>query len=846
MQWRPGDYLTHRFNPDLGIGRITAVENRAIVVEFLRPGTTLRLSATTDALVPVDLSPGRPVRVVSTREETTVVTRRTDGMLELANGQTLAAGELWPRLLEGALADRLAFGDLDAVEDFTIRLDWLHLLAIREAGGLGSFLGGRVRLFPHQLYVAERATATDPVRWLLADEVGLGKTIEASLILNRLVHTGKVQRVLVVAPDALTVQWLGELWRKYHQVFTLLDAPRLADVERDFGAGFNPFELHPRAVIALEMLVERPHLSDHAVAAGVDLLVVDEAQRLRRPPGHPGEPAWRAVAPIAALGRHVLLLSATPLEDDAHGFFRLLQLLRPRDFPEDLNFEQRLATGEPLPPITSATRRTDIGGLPPRVGIPIAIDPHGGWPLRAQIEAEIRHLPAPDVVARRKKIERLKRVLSSGAALRPLLHPDDASLRRQLDSLDGSDPRLVWLLSQLRRWRDAGEKTLIFVAHRETLEMLRAAFADRAQIQSGVFHEELSPARRDTEVARFRSADGPSVLVSTECGGEGRNFEFCRRLVLFDLPWKPSVVEQRIGRLDRIGRQIPVEIVYFHPPGGIGRDVVQLFAALGLFREPMAGVEPQLAPLEGEIEQIALDPEGALSPDTFDALIAEARAARSRVREAAYQQLHRNPYRPDMAAAILGRVPRDLDVQNESVVTRACARLGFSVEQGRGDRVFAIQLGHQALVDGLPGVPGGSTFVGTFSRDTALADDRLDFFASGHPLVEGVFAHLEENAIGRVSRFQIEFGAESTDGVIAIYKEGHGFDVSALDREGRQRRDWAELFRSGPLVIRTIASAEQQDSAWTAMVRSLAARLDPSRRPHALAAVIVRPATPAQ
>ena len=146
--------------------------------------------------------------------------------------------------------------------------------------------------------------------------------------------------------------------------------------------------------------------------------------------------------------------------------------------------------------------------------------------------------------------------------------------------MDAGDPRLDWLLTQAPRWRDAGEKTLVFVAHRETLEMLRTALSHRAQLASGVFHEELSPARRDTEVARFREPDGPSLLVSTECGGEGRNFEFCRRLVLFDLPWKPSVVEQRIGRLDRIGRRIPVEVVYFRPPGGIGADVVRLFEAL--------------------------------------------------------------------------------------------------------------------------------------------------------------------------------------------------------------------------------------------------------------------------
>src|SRR6187431_288131 len=128
------------------------------------------------------------------------------------------------------------------------------------------------------------------------------------------------------------------------------------------------------------MLIERPHLTQQAVKAGIDLLVVDEAQRLRRPPGHPGEPAWRAVAPIAALNRHVLLLTATPLEEDAHGFFRLLQLLRPEEFPEGKEFGERLARSEPLPPCASSTRRSDIGGLPPRKAVLVPIEPEAeGW-----------------------------------------------------------------------------------------------------------------------------------------------------------------------------------------------------------------------------------------------------------------------------------------------------------------------------------------------------------------------------------------------------------------------------------------------------------------------------------
>ena len=718
--WTVGDYLTHRFNPELGVGRVTAVEGRALVVHFARTGKTLRIAANSDALAKVDEQPGFGIR---------------DSGFEGSG-------------FEGS-ARAIGAADGEILDDIR------RLRSIRESG-IGSFLGGRVRLFPHQLYVAERSTAADPVRWLLADEVGLGKTIEACLILNHLVHARRstrsgqgVERCLVVVPEALTVQWLGELWRKYHQVFTLLDGPRLADVARDFGAGFNPFDVHRRVVIALETLIQQPELTEQAVTAGIDLLVVDEAQRIRRPRGHPGDPRYRAIAPIAALGRHVLLLSATPLEDDAHGFFRLLQLLRPDEFPDEVSFEDRLAAGTPLPPCTSSTRRSDIGGLPPRVGIRIDLPESAAWQLRAAVEAELRGpfrsaSSDQNPVIRRQRTDRIRRALASGAALAVVLGPHAHELRRRAEAMDKTDPRLVWLLANAPRWREAKEKTLIFVAHRETLEMLRTALSHRAQLASGVFHEELSAARRDTEVARFRDANGPSVMVSTEAGGEGRNFEFCRRLILFDVPWTPTVVEQRIGRLDRIGRQMPVEIVYFRPPSGIGADVVRVFETLGVFREPLAGLEPQLAHVENALEQLALDPNASLTDERLDRLVADARAARTRIREAAYQQLQRDPYRPEMAARILARVPPDLDALTERIVTTACVRLGFRVEHLRGRRIFAIEFGNEAIVDSLPGVPGGSAYVGTFDREEAVEDESIDFFASGHPLVEGILAYFED------------------------------------------------------------------------------------------------------
>lgn len=798
--WSVGDHLTHRFNTDLGTGRVTAIEGRILVVHFPEGRTTLRLASSSDALVP-DAAPVR---------------QRDLSPLE-----------------------RLAAGKVDETEDVLTRLDILHLLATREAHGLGSFLGGRVRLFPHQLHVAERATARMPVRWLLADEVGLGKTIEAALVMNRLLHTQQIERCLVVAPEALTVQWLGELWRKYHQVFTLLDAPRLADVARDFGTAFNPFDVHRRAVIALETLVERPDLTRQAVAAGIDLLVVDEAQRLRRRPRHPGEPTYRAVAPIAALGRHVLLLSATPLEDDAHGFFRLLQLLRPDEFPEELDVEARLASGTPLPPCTSSTRRVDIGGLPPRAPVAIDLPPtaFGGVALQAQLIAEGD--PHRDLLARRRVLERIRRSLASGAALKAVLGPDDTSLREQAEGMDRADPRVECLLAQATRWRVANDKTLVFVAHRETLDMLRDVLSARAQLATGVFHEALSAARRDTEVARFRADDGPSLLVSTEAGGEGRNFEFCDRLVLFDLPWKPSTIEQRIGRLDRIGRRIPVEIIYFRPSAGIGAHVVRLYEHAGLFREPIAGVEPQLALVEGTLDTLALDPAATLTDAQIAQVLADAQAARTRIHDAAYRQMHQDPYRAELGPAILARVPPDLDALMETVVVHAATRLGFRVEQVRGRRAYAIEFGNEALVDSLPGVSGGSSFIGSFDREYAVEDETRDFFASGHALVEGILAHFEDAPKGRVGRLELRVQGHRGAGLIAIYKDGAEFDVIALDDDGQPQPAWAEAFRRRPVAIRRMPAPDVAARDWPALVARLGARLD-ARRPHLVAAVVVR------
>jgi ATP-dependent helicase HepA len=836
--WNPGDRVSHRFHSELGTGRVLGVQGRSVRVQFPESGQTLSFAAGTDALVPLTIAPGGRARL-EPEGEMVVVESCEEGRCILADGREVELDHLWPLPAEVSPVERLARGQVDGFEDFANRLDGLKLERIRQAGGLGSFLGGRIQIFPHQLYAAERACHSDPVRWLLADEVGLGKTVEACLILNRLLHTGRAERTLIVAPETLTLQWLGELWRKYHQIFVLLDEKRLDDVIKDYGEGFNPFEVHRQAIVGMDTLVKRRRLTEQAVEAGIDLLVVDEAHHLRRPKGHPGNEAYRAVAPIAGLSRHVLLLTATPLEDDAHGFFRLLQLLRPEEFPEEESFDDRLARREPLPPCTSSTRRVDIGGLPPRLAVPVEI---GGWEASERLVSHLRAQSADNPLAKRRKADRVFRALASPAALLKVLERDDEETSTLAAAAERDDPRARWLVEQAGRWTGPDEKTLVFVAHRESLDLLKGAI-ERQGRRTGIFHEDLSAERRDIEVAQFRLPEGPSILISTEAGGEGRNFQFCRRLVLFDLPWNPGVVEQRIGRLDRIGRAIPTEIVYFRPPGGFGAAVAGLYEGIGLFREPLGGLEQELRHMTKAIEQAAVEGPPEIGAADFEAVLREARAAHDRVQKAAHHELHRDPYRPEMAAGILRRVPPNLDALNESVVVRAASRFGFEVEAQSGERTWRIEYGYEALVDHFFGVPLGTALLGTFSRERAVDEETLDFFSSGHPLVEGILAELEEGPRGRVALLQIA-GDEETFGLLALYRDAldaADWKAVAVDAKGQARPDLAARLTAGALLSEPIEAKKwTAQASWKKAIRRMADALPKEEKPQAVAAFRVR------
>lgn len=750
--WRPGSKLVHPFNPELGVGLVRSVEGRFLVVYFPAVEQELTLTGEGAGLERLVLSQGARARLLESGEEVEIA--RCEGhRYVLADGRDVEDAELWPLEPTDSPIERLAAGRIDSLDDFRNRIEGLKLMSLREAGGLGSFLGGRIELFPHQLHTALRAVERDPVRWLLADEVGLGKTIEACLIISALVRTSRAERALIIAPGTLTVQWLGELYRKFHQVFVLLDHARIESVERDFGEDVNPFDIHPFAVTSMDLLGSDRRLTEMAAQVDLDLVVIDEAHRLAQ------ERFELALSPLVSQARHALLLTATPLQADRHGFWQLLRLLHPEDFPSFEEFSGVVERGDAILPCTSAVRRTELGGLPPRR--PVAID-----------------LAAPD---------------------------QDVS----------RDPRARWIAERVRAWLERREKVLIFVHDRETLGSLKNFLETRAHTRMTVFHEELSATQRDIQVADFRESGAP-VLLCTEAAAEGRNFQFCDRMVHYDLPWDPIVLEQRIGRLDRIGRTSDVEIIYFRHEG-TSLDVARLYERLDLFSRPSAALDAALTPVRHALER-AGQGEGSFDVESLVARVDEAREALARVPSV----LYRDAYDTSHEEEILGRVPPDLETLTRRFCIAAANQLGFKVVEKGGSALYYIELGARATVDSLPGVRGGSRYLGTFDRVEAIRKDEVDLFASGHPLVEGLLLELEDGPRGRASAFEIPGGGSEGAGLICLYKEGSAWHAVVVDREGKRQPSWAEkVLQALPAAVSLQPSDLQLKGDWPAGVRAL-------------------------
>src|SRR5512135_443464 len=246
------------------------------------------------------------------REGVTVVSGRDPALLEVPADTPLESGA-------GGPLDALASGQPGPASAFALRSRVLRLEALRRADGLGALLSSRVHVLPHQVGAAGRILADRMPRFVLADEVGLGKTVEAGLVFAGMRQLGIAERVLVVVPEHLAFQWLAELFHKFNALFTLLTPERIASL----GGAEAALARSPHAIVPFEALRDDPELAGAAADLPLDLVVVDEAHHLADDALH------AAVAPICRASFGVLILTATPVRLDPREYFRLLSLVEP-------------------------------------------------------------------------------------------------------------------------------------------------------------------------------------------------------------------------------------------------------------------------------------------------------------------------------------------------------------------------------------------------------------------------------------------------------------------------------------------------------------------------------------
>lgn len=653
---------------------------------------------------------------------------------------------------------RLFSSQLDRGDEFRLRVKTLNQKHRLQQSGVTGLMGARTNLLPHQIYIANEVAQRYAPRVLLADEVGLGKTIEAGMVIHQQIHTGRASRVLLVLPPSLVHQWLVEMRRRFNLNFAIYNEARLAIDENEDPFGVeeiettpeNPFDAEQLIICSLDFLANSPMRQEQIQAADFDLMVVDEAHHLEWSPEQASD-EYRSVEALANVIPGVLLLTATPEQLGIESHFARLRLLDPSRFHDLDTFrqeeagyqalndvvqpllalsddavltEEQLASLKPYLKNTSLSETTSVSKL-----IRQLLDEHGtGRVLFRNTRSAIPDFP--------------ERALQGYPLTAPSIYTDEdlrgvSGLTPEVDTEEllwlSADPRVTWLEEKLKTMRPA--KALVICANAETAVALEGYLQLRAGIRSAAFYEGLSVVERDRAAAYFTDEEnGAQVLVCSEIGSEGRNFQFAQHLILFDLPLNPDLLEQRIGRLDRIGQKNTIQI---HVPylQDSSQEVLFKWYQQGLnqFTESCA-VGQAIYEYFAETlhSQLQHDDEG------LEALISDTSEYTQKMRAALEQGRDRlleiNSCNKAVAAELIEHIeaaesPELLDDYLELLFD--C----FNIDQEyHSQQALILRPTEQMLTDVFPGLRDNDMTV-TTDRQFALSREDMDFLSWEHPLV---------------------------------------------------------------------------------------------------------------
>ena len=771
-QFVPGQRWVNHAELQMGLGTVISVEHRTITLLFQVTGETRTYSKQTAPLTRVSFSEGDKIRNQDGLEiQVHSVNQTEDGLLiysgldinrNLVEVPEAQLDNLTP--LHGP-KDRLLAGMVDEDKWYNLRYITLNALKHINLTPIIGICGCRTDLIPHQLYIANEVSKRFAPRVLLADEVGLGKTIEAGLIIHQQLYTEQIQRVLIVVPENLLHQWLIEMLRRFNLRFSLFDGDRYRDMlESDEMA--NPLQQEQLVLCSLNTLTSNEDLYQHTLAAGWDMLVVDEAHHLEWSPDHSSK-AYDLIAELSSVIKGVLLLTATPEQLGRAGHYARLRLLDPDRF---VSFESFLEEEKNYEPIAKAVeslfndRQPDtkiLGQLEDLLNTDLTL--HGDTDINTYILSEgdraelinqlLDHHGTGRVLFRNTRAAisgfpdrqlhtyplsapepYLKPAITTINDKQWLLSPELAYM--QSTDIEGHwsrfDPRVDWLLAKLKDL--VPQKVLVIAYDKQTVIDLADVLRVRVGKHAAVFHEDMTILERDRAATYFADTeDGTQILICSEVGSEGRNFQFAHHLVLFDLPLNPDMLEQRIGRLDRIGQK---QTIHIHVPYLLGSAQELMFQwyqeGLGAFIEPCQTGQTIFYQLSSELYLLLEQTVKVKSK-----LIAKTKLMNQQLKEdlekGRDRLLEYNSCRPDVADELL-RQAKLTDQQSilSDFMDTVFDCFGVHSEEHSDDSLILSPA--ENMVSSFPHLPDEGLTI-TYSRKTALTHENWQYLSWSHPMV---------------------------------------------------------------------------------------------------------------
>jgi len=675
--------------PALGLGLVVQVELRQLQVLFPAGGEIRRYATESAPLKRAALSVGDTVRDQAGNSFVVESVSSTDGLLIYhGGGVSLPEAALADDISDAGPLARMLTGHTDSSALFDLRLQTLKYSHQSRKSDLRGYTGARIDLLPHQLYIAQEVSRRRVPRVLLADEVGLGKTIEACLILHRMIVCGSAKRILILLPDALIHQWFVELLRRFNLVFSVFDEERCQAMETQE----NPFLDEQFVICGIDFLLNDMKRAGQALAAEWDMVVVDEAHHLRWSADEPSM-EYLLVERFAATVPGLLLLTASPEQTGPESHFARLRLLDPHRYPD---LDQFIAEHKQYAAI--AAKAAEV--------------------IKSGDEAELKRML--DRYGPGRVMFRNSRNAISGFPKRiPHIAP--------LDAAGDIDARVLWLVEFLRK--NSTEKVLVICRAAEDVIALEDQLRSRMGIDVAGFHENMPLIQCDRQAAWFAEPEGSSVLITSGMGGEGRNYQFASRMVLMDIPEDPELIEQRIGRLDRIGQQNDIHIYVPYIKGSKLEGLVRwLHEGLDAFSVPLVGGYRMYLEFGNRLQNVD------------NKLIAETRAAhdqlRQEIRDGRNLLLELSSCRPGIAAKLVKAIKaEESNPELENYMSEVFEHFGVDAEP-LGERNYLLSADMLFCEEfPLPRERGAMQI--SYDREYALTRPTVTLISWDHPMVQG-------------------------------------------------------------------------------------------------------------